>query len=143
VECGRCTRACKELQGISALELSDSVLAPVCGSGHKPVVDTDCISCGQCTAFCPTGAIHEVTDFTPLRRALESGKIVVCQTAPAPRVALGEEFGMPAGGIGTRKMVGGLKAAGFHFVFGLYLTQYYDFCADTLISLQIPTGVPI
>lgn len=117
VECSRCARACKELQGIAALEMSDSVMAPVVGAGRKPMVDTDCIGCGQCTAFCPTGAIHEKSDFSKIRAAMAAGKVIVCQTAPAPRVAIGEEFGMAAGTISTRKMVGALKAAGFHFVF--------------------------
>ncbi len=42
---------------------------------------------------------------------------VVVQTAPAVRVALGEEFGMPIGTNVTGKMVTALKRLGFDKVF--------------------------
>lgn len=45
-------------------------------------------------------------------------KVVICQTAPAVRVALGEEFDMPAGVATTGKMVAALRKLGFNYVFG-------------------------
>ena len=44
-------------------------------------------------------------------------KILVAQIAPAVRVSIGEEFGMPPGKIVTKKLVSALKKAGFKYVF--------------------------
>ena len=44
-------------------------------------------------------------------------KYVIVQTAPAVRVALGEEFGLPIGTNVTGKMVTALKKLGFNKVF--------------------------
>ena len=71
VGCSRCVRACDQLQGMNVLDLPtpDShtatigvAQAPPCMTTRvgRPLRDTDCISCGQCTLFCPTGAIKEV-----------------------------------------------------------------------------------
>jgi len=73
VGCSRCTRACGQLQGMDVLDLPVPVhsqyqsamgiaQAPPCMTTRagRPLKDTDCISCGQCTLFCPTGAIQEV-----------------------------------------------------------------------------------
>ncbi|KAJ4462081.1 iron hydrogenase [Paratrimastix pyriformis] len=117
VECSRCTRACRDLQGIGVLKLTDSNLAPIQSTEAAGLASSSCISCGQCTFYCPTGAISEVSDFAPLRQAIASGKVIVAQTAPATRVAIGEMFGLEPGTVSTRKMVGALKEAGFHFVF--------------------------
>ncbi|KAJ4462103.1 iron hydrogenase [Paratrimastix pyriformis] len=122
IECGRCARACKELQGIGALKLTDSAMAPVQATSDEGLYHSDCISCGQCSAFCPTGAIHEVTDFGPLREAIRQGKVIVAQTAPATRVAFAEEWGLEPGTVAERKMVGALKASGCHFVFDTNFT---------------------
>ncbi|WP_278199841.1 [Fe-Fe] hydrogenase large subunit C-terminal domain-containing protein, partial [Thermobrachium celere] len=51
-------------------------------------------------------------------------KFVVVQTAPAVRVALGEEFGMPIGTRVTGKMAAALRRLGFDKVFDT------DFAAD-------------
>ncbi|MFH1779581.1 MAG: [Fe-Fe] hydrogenase large subunit C-terminal domain-containing protein [Candidatus Micrarchaeota archaeon] len=44
-------------------------------------------------------------------------KFMVAQVAPALRVSIGEEFGLPAGTIVTGKLVGALKQIGFQKVF--------------------------
>jgi len=51
-----------------------------------------------------TGALYEKDHIQRVYRALaDKRKHVVVQTAPAVRVALGEEFGMPVGSIVTGK----------------------------------------
>ena len=42
---------------------------------------------------------------------------MVVQTAPAVRVAIGEELGLAPGAVSTGQMVAGLKALGFDHVF--------------------------
>jgi NADP-reducing hydrogenase subunit HndD len=87
-----------------------------------------CTYCGQCVAVCPTGALTEVDHTNQVIRALaDPSKTVIVQTAPAVRVALGEEFGMEAGTSVTGKMVSALKNLGFDFVFDT------DFAADLTI----------
>ena len=58
--CGLCVRVCDEVMGIGALGLVnrgfDTVVKPEL---EKPLVETGCISCGQCTSVCPTGALQE------------------------------------------------------------------------------------
>ena len=54
-------------------------------------------------------------------------KVVIVQTAPAVRAALGEEFGLPPGTLVTGKMVYALRELGFDYVFDT------DFAADLTI----------
>ncbi len=49
-------------------------------------------------------------------------KVVVVQTAPAIRVGIGEEMGMPMGSLVTGKMVAGLRRLGFSKVFDTNFT---------------------
>jgi len=74
--------------------------------------------CGQCITACPVGALREKDDTDKVWSALANKDLhVVVQTAPAVRVALGEEFGMPVGSRVTSKMVAALRRLGFAKVF--------------------------
>ena len=115
VLCGRCVRICSEKQTVNVYTFAnrgfDSTVTTAFSKGLGKV---KCTYCGQCSAICPTGAIT-VKDDTEAVMALISDpeKIVICQTAPAVRVALGELFGGQPGDIVTGKMVGALKMLGF------------------------------
>ena len=119
IRCGRCIRACKDVQGIAALTYahrsSDIVVTT---AYNKPMEATDCVLCGQCSAVCPTGAIVERDATAKVLWAIQSGKKhVICQVAPAVRVALGDAFGLKPGAIATGQMVTALKMLGFTKVF--------------------------
>ena len=87
-----------------------------------------CISCGQCTVVCPTGALVEKDDTDKVWEALaDPSKHVVVQTAPSIRATLGECFGMPIGTNVEGKMVAALRRLGFDRVFDT------DFSADLTI----------
>ena len=59
---------------------------------------SSCVNCGQCVTVCPTGALTEKSQIQEVIDALnDKDKLVVVQHAPAVSVALGEEFGVPAG----------------------------------------------
>ena len=119
IRCGRCIRACKDVQGIAALTYagrsSDIVVTT---AFNKPMEATDCILCGQCSLVCPTGAIVEKDDTQKVLDALQdNSKHVIVQVAPSVRVALGDAFGLEPGAIVTGQMVTALKLLGFDKVF--------------------------
>lgn len=77
-----------------------------------------CISCGQCVSVCPVGALSEATHWRRVREELASKRrVMVAQTAPAVRVAIGEELGLEPGAVSTGQMVAALRALGFDYVF--------------------------
>jgi NADH-quinone oxidoreductase subunit G/NADP-reducing hydrogenase subunit HndD len=122
--CRRCVAVCEQVQGVSAINVSgrgfDSVVSP---AGQLPLNDAACTLCGQCILVCPTGALSEVDSTRKVWEALgDPKKHVVVQTAPAIRVALGEEFGLAPGSIVTGQLVAGLRALGFDRVFDTNFT---------------------
>jgi len=122
--CRRCVSVCEKVQGVSALGLAgrgfDSVVSP---AGELPLNEAACALCGQCVLVCPTGALSEVDSTGAVWEALgDPKKHVVVQTAPAIRVALGEEFGAAPGSIVTGQMVAALRALGFDKVFDTNFT---------------------
>ena len=73
-------------------------------------LETSCVSCGQCIAVCPTGALYEKDNTTEIFEVLsDPSKHVIVQTAPAVRAALGECFGMPIGTNVEGKMIAALR----------------------------------
>ncbi|MDR1492215.1 MAG: [FeFe] hydrogenase, group A [Planctomycetaceae bacterium] len=86
--------------------------------GRSVPKDEDaCIYCGQCTFVCPNDLISEKPHDRDVRRAIaDAEKIVVCSTAPAIRVALGELFRMTPGSNVEGKIVQGLKQLGADYV---------------------------
>lgn len=116
--CRRCETMCNEVQTVGALsEIGRGFNTYVGSAFDKTMALTNCTFCGQCVAVCPTGALREVSQINEVWKALRSGKTVLVQTAPAVRVALGEEFGMPVGQDVSGKMVNALKKIGFSKVF--------------------------
>ena len=85
---------------------------------NKSLNDVNCTFCGQCIESCPVGALKEKDSTADVWNALKNEeKYVVVQTAPAVRVALGEEFGIEIGTNVKGKMVTALRHLGFDKVF--------------------------
>ncbi|MBR1761939.1 MAG: [Eubacterium sp.] len=116
--CRRCVAACKQ-QYVSVIGPNDRGFDTAIGSPFKVSLnDTPCISCGQCTAVCPTGALTEKDDTDKVWAALaDPTKHVVVHTAPSIRATIGECFGMPIGTNVEGKMVAALRRLGFDRVF--------------------------
>ena len=92
--CGRCVRACEEVQTVAAIDFA--------GRGSSARIDTafgeglnlsSCVNCGQCIMVCPTGALTERSHVDEVEAALhDPDKVVVVQLAPAISVSLAELF---------------------------------------------------
>ena len=117
--CRRCVAACKNVQKIGAIDcINRGFESCISTVGDHSLNDVNCTNCGQCIQACPTGALHEKENINDVWVKLKDPeKYVVVQTAPAVRVALGEEFGMDIGTNVTGKMVTALKRLGFNKVF--------------------------
>lgn len=129
IKCGRCIQICASVQGLSILDYmgrgNTSEVKPAYG---KYLSDVACVACGQCSTVCPVAAITEKEDIDRVWDVInDPDKHVIVQTAPAVRVSIGEEFGMPPGSVVTGQLVSALRALGFNEVFDT------DFTADLTI----------
>ena len=117
--CGDCVRVCEELQGQGILNYAHrGTELQVMPAFDKKLDQTKCVGCGQCAAVCTTGAITVKNQIGQAWQALHDPKNrVVVQIAPAVRVALGEEFGLPAGENVMDKLVKALKLMGVEEVY--------------------------
>ena len=126
--CRRCVAACNE-QYVSVIGANNRGIDTAIGTPFdKKLSHVPCISCGQCTVVCPTGALTEKDDTEGIWTAIaDPEKYVVVQTAPSIRATLGECFDMPVGTNVEGKMVASLRRMGFDKVFDT------DFSADLTI----------
>lgn len=129
IRCQRCVRTCSELQHVSAIAVANKGAHQKISSFHdRPMSNVVCTNCGQCVNRCPTGALVEKTYIDQVWDAIyDPDKHVVVQTAPAVRVALGEDLGYDPGERVTGKMVNALRQLGFNSVLDT------DFSADLTI----------
>lgn len=131
IKCGLCKRMCTDyitVQGHYDLEATND--------------NAICIHCGQCASVCPVNSIVETKEYDQVKDAIKDPKkIVIFSTAPAVRVALGDEFGLEEGAFVEGKMVSLLRKLGADYVldvnFGADLTIMEE--ASELIQ-RITTG---
>lgn len=105
--CGACKSVCKFTSGVYGFYDLEKT--------HDTAV---CTGCGQCSNVCPTCAITERKAWQKIENIIQTKeKIVVFQTAPSVRIALGEAFSLPYGSFVEGKMVALLKKLGASYVF--------------------------
>lgn len=131
--CRRCVSMCKNTQTVGVIDLVNrGFKTQVASPFELPLSETPCVNCGQCITVCPVGALHEKQDIDAVWEAIyDPEKIVLVQTAPAVRVALGEDFNMDIGTPVTGKMVTALRMLGFDKVFDT------DTAADLTIMEEV------
>jgi iron-only hydrogenase group A len=117
--CRRCVRTCIDLQEVGVLEaVGRSNQTEIATFLKKPLADVVCINCGQCINRCPTGALKAQDPTDEIWAAIDDpGKHVIIQTAPAPRAAIGECFGLEPGTAVTFELNTAMRRAGFDKVF--------------------------
>lgn len=87
IRCGKCKGVCP----YDAITHQVRPCAAVCGvkaikseTYGRAVIDNElCVSCGQCMVNCPFGAIADKSQIFQLIKAMQSGRKVVAQVAPA------------------------------------------------------------
>lgn len=117
--CRRCTAVCDKVQGIGVIGANERGFKTFIGSAFEMGLgETSCVSCGQCIAVCPVGAIYEKDHTQKIMDAInDPTKFVAVQVAPAVRAALGEEFGYEMGTPVQGQMAAALRRLGFDKVF--------------------------
>lgn len=124
VLCKRCIRTCIDLQEVGVLEALNRGHETKVGTFlERPLADVICINCGQCINRCPTGALKANDPSDEIWNAIDDPKKhVVIQTAPSPRAAICEEFGIEPGHSLTGELNTALKRIGFDRVFDTNFT---------------------
>lgn len=117
--CGDCVRMCDNVQSVNAIDFAyRGTKALVTPAFNKKIAETDCVNCGQCRVVCPTGAISINTNIEVIWDLLaDKNTKVIAQIAPAVRVAVGDQFGLPRGENVMGKLVNVLHRLGFDEVY--------------------------
>lgn len=117
--CRRCIEVCDKVQSVNVIDVTGrGIHTKVATFMDMGLGNSYCTNCGQCVLVCPTGALVERSEVDKVWKALsDPKKIVLVEAAPAVRVAIGEEFGMPPGSLVTGKMAAALRKLGFNKIF--------------------------
>lgn len=106
IRCGQCKQICQDYIGVHGTYTLEE-------TNDRAV----CINCGQCANVCPVSSIHETYEYQKVREEVNnSEKIVIFNTSPSVRIALGEEFGMSEGSFVEGQMIALLRKLGARYV---------------------------
>ena len=122
IKCYRCVAICEQVQSVNVWDMVGSGSKTTVGvKDNQPFTESKCVLCGQCITHCPTNALHSRDDVMEIAALLDKTKNpdlkIVVQTAPSPRTAWGEEFGLDPEFASERRMAAALRRAGFDYVF--------------------------
>ncbi|MBI9053752.1 MAG: (2Fe-2S)-binding protein [Bacteroidales bacterium] len=117
--CGRCVRVCEEILDVSTFDfMRRGNKTAISTSMNKDLNFSNCINCGQCIMTCPTGALHEKTNFDIVQDMINNPEMnVIAQFSPSIAVSLADELGLRSGKDISGILVAALKRIGFDKVF--------------------------
>ncbi len=117
--CGRCVRLCDEVQDVATLDFISRGDTTAIGTAMgKELNFSNCIHCGQCILVCPTGALHEKTNFDVVQEALNNPDLTVAvQYSPSISVSLCNEMEVRTGKDLTGVLNSALRKMGFNRVY--------------------------
>ena len=117
--CGKCVRACEEIQGVACIDFIGRGSSSMIGTAFDEGLNvSSCVNCGQCVAVCPTGALIGQSHVRRVLDAIEDPDMyVTIQHAPSVSISLGEEFGLPVGQDVMGVMHTAMRRLGFDAVF--------------------------
>jgi formate dehydrogenase major subunit len=79
INCGKCVRTCTEILKVSALGfVNRGFRAVVKPAMEKPLMETNCIVCGNCIDVCPTGALSEKYPFKVVGTLAKTNQVSIC-----------------------------------------------------------------
>jgi NADH-quinone oxidoreductase subunit G/NADP-reducing hydrogenase subunit HndD len=144
--CGKCVRACEEIQSVGAIDFVGRGSRAHIGTAFDEGLNvSSCINCGQCVAVCPTGALSETRAIEDVMAALaDPARIVVVQHAPSVSVSLAEEFGLKPGLDVDGPLVTALRRLGFDWVFDTAFSADLTIMEEASeLAQRLATGGPL
>jgi len=88
--CGKCVRVCDEVLGVGAIDLIyRGYASKVAAFSDRPIIESNCVSCGECVAHCPVAALIPKKADRPTEE--------VASTCPYCGVGCGIYLGMRSG----------------------------------------------
>lgn len=145
VQCGRCVRACKN-NSLKVLKVAKGKNGRtyVQTTDGRCLNETACISCGQCTLYCPVGAITEKSEVQHILAHVTGSKkhkLSVAHFTPGVKVGLAAAYKVPVEKISTGRIINALRLLGFDLVldasFGSDIAMMED---ATELANQIKAG---